>query len=475
MDLARLPVASAGPKEKSEKPGQAESSEPAESKPSVPVRLTQAAETTPPRTDPLEAWTLNLRRSYRREEIPALLNLRSQLLDGKLEDEEFQQAARLVLDLTHGSEDQLTARIARRILFDRFRWPTDDLTDLKVKEGHPRGCARHLRGRLSTIDGHSADQTYHPEDGAVSQLLEGLESAIPDQQTILTVARLGRAFFERSQRELKPEIREHESPELDRSFGQRAEGLLKRWQREGHFTWEGETSLQHGRVEVWPGPVLKIVPARQRQAGAESSGLHEKLDRAWNKEEQLLVQDQLAELWRQNRPEAERLIERLVAEQPEEGRAGSRRLNVALGGAARHPELRTAFTPHLASLTGLIRLAQARDEVGSNNLVGHAQVDFVGNLSAAFPEVVTSEWYQGEVLPLVLSDEINTSNDAAKFIEELLAGRPDLRDLAGGHRLSQRFLPRPLLSHGPHCLCQERLDAHAAAEGLAGQLAPRAL
>lgn len=449
--LSGMPLAAATRKKKAVK----SESEPEvkQPTPAVPITLTEAGEPAITRAEPAEEWALNLRRAYRREDVPALYELRSQLLEGKLEGKEFQEAARLVVDMTHGSEDQLTARIARRILYDRFRWPQDDLTDLKVKVGHPKGCTQQLRGKLSVIDGHSADRTYHPEDGAVSQLLKGLESAVPDQQTILTVARVGRAFFERSQMELKPEIREHESPELDRSLGQRAEGLLQKWHREGHFTWEGETTLQHGRIEVWPGPVLKMVPESPKKPGAESSGLHQQLDRAWKDEEQLQVQDQLAELWRQDRPEAERLIARLVAEQPEEGRAGSRRLNVALGGAARHPELKTAFTPHLENLTGLIRLAQARDEVGSNNLVGHAQVDFVRNLSAAFPEVVTPEWYQGEVLPLVLSDEINTSNDAAEFIGELLAGRPELRDLT-----MQAAIEVPNDFYLDHC-CRTALSA----------------
>ncbi len=427
VDLAGLPVASAGPRKKSEKPEQAESGKPAQSRPSVPIRLTQADETSQvPRSDPQEAWTLQLRRSYRREEIPALLNLRSQLLEGKLEGKQFQRAAQVMVDLTHHSEDQLTSRIARRILYDRFRWP--GLDDLKVKVGHPQGCTQRLQSMLYAIDGHSADRTYHSEEG-VGLLLSGLEDAAPDQETIRVVARVGRGFYQRSKAELKPEIREHESPELDRTFAQRADHLLQKWHKEGYFTWEGETSLERGRVEVWPGPVLKILPQEKETKRPESTGLHKELDRAWKEDERAAAQDQLAELWRKDRPEAERLIDQLLIENDLPGREGSRRMNVALGGVARHPELKAAFAPHLGTLTGHVRRAQARDELASNNLVGAARVAFVSNLAAAFPEAVTEEWYRGEVLPLVLADEINTSNDAAAFVQDLFQGRPDLRDL----------------------------------------------
>ncbi|GMU52773.1 MAG: hypothetical protein AMXMBFR33_19190 [Candidatus Xenobia bacterium] len=433
VELARLPVASAGPETRSEKPEkpagpvkQAESSEPAESKSSVPIRLTQVDETSQvPRTDPLEAWTLQLRRSYRREEIPALVQLRSQLLDGKLEGKEFQQAAGLLVDLTHHSEDQLTSRIARRILFDRFRWP-DTLDDLKAKVGHPQGCTQQLRDMLHGIDGHSADRTYHTEE-SVGLLLSGLEDAVPDQETIRVVARVGRGFYQRSKAELTPEIREHESHELDRTFAQRADRLLQKWHKEGHFTWEGETSLELGRVEVWPGPMLKILP-EEKETRPESTGLHKQLDR-WKEEERHVAQDKLAELWRKDRPEAERLIERLLIDLDQPGREGSRRMTVALGGAARHPELKAAFAPHLGTLTGHVGRAQARDELASNNLVGAARVDFVRNLAAAFPQAVTEEWYRGEVLPLVLAEEINTRNGAAVFVEGLFKEHPDLRDL----------------------------------------------
>ncbi len=425
--LSGMPVPSSPGPESKKAPPDASQAEPQKVVVSPPVTLTETSPQATSSVDAAESWALKLRQSYRREEIPALFDLNAKLLDGKLEGEDFQEAARVMLDATHGSDDQLTARIGRRILFERFRWP-DNLTDLTIKMGHPHGCTEQLRGKLSSIHGHSADRTYHTDDGAVSLLLGALETAVPDQETIEVVARVGKGFFWRSQADLKPEIREHESPELDRSLGHKAEGLLQRWHREGHFTWEGEASLEHGRVEVWPGPVLKVLPETERER-SEPSGLLKDLDRAWKPEEMQAAQDQLLKLWRQDRPQAEALIGQLVGGQHEAGRSGSRRLNVALGGASRHPELKAAFTPHLQELTGTIRRAQARGELASDNLVGEARVNFVSNLAAAFPEIVTPGWYREEVLPLVLCGEINTSNKAANFVQDLFAGRPELRDL----------------------------------------------
>lgn len=371
-----------------------------------------------------EAFGLGIRTLYRRETMPVVATLTRQLRAGELEGEAFQQAARTLHNLTHGSPDPLTARAARLAYYDCFKYP-EPVIDFTMKMGPVEGSLYALDQRASTINGWYKDRYYISEESItpfVDALWEATADAPPSAAAVSTMTRLAHGFYKRATQELPEELRAKESPEDDLRWARQCVGVLEGWRAEGALSvYPGgplEELLQQRRPalrgttldfselprpdETEARPVLEGIPSWKNDPAPGLARLE-----ALEPERAALVAAQIADLALHPQTSDETIpsLTRILNE-------GS-------------PATVKLFAPHAARLSKLVTELEPHGPIAANNLHGQARASFYIALVDKFPEVVDDSLLRDQLEPLYYA-EINTANALRPLITKIWDSRPEL-------------------------------------------------
>ncbi|MBI3927160.1 MAG: hypothetical protein HY319_16610 [Armatimonadetes bacterium] len=382
-----------------------------------------------------EKRRVDTRMRSRAESAPRVSELGRQLRKGELKDKAFQQAARTLHKVAHGSPDPLLARMARLPLYEFFEFQEPYL-DYAYKMGPIEGPVYALEGRLRNITGHERER-YYLTDESVTPFLASLypetEKIPPTPAAVAVVARLAHGFYERAGDKLPDEIRKHETPEQDRLWADTCAELLEVWWGEGSLRiieggrdWEpGSLELKvvlQGQALALRGTTLDLTALPQPEA-AEAREFAERIP-TWKKDAAPGIRE-LDELTLNDRAKAERLVAQFVdlGLHPEADYDEIQRLTRILDEAA-EPTV-ALFRPHLDRMTRMASEVNAYARLVPNNLFGEARARYYTSLAAHFPETVNERLLREEIEPLYY-EEINTANTIAPLIWDIWDRHPEL-------------------------------------------------
>lgn len=411
---------------------------------------------------------------YRASMLPGLHDVEGRFREGKLEGRAFQRAAASLSQTATAEQDPFVRRKARQVLFDRVQGTTP-VADWQLKIGPVEGPVQVLGGRVNSLP--TNDHNYFTDESFLP-FLDALADATPrkvPEEALRAVAHMATSLAERAANDgLKKDIREKETPEDDRRWAAECASLVDEWHQRGLVeVRRGDEVFPPGQVDLLAelsqrraairGNVVDLAPpAPPRQVSAQAAATAEKIlkdMRYWDKEP-CPESDQLQELARRDPELAAEVMVALVdrTDGVEADREAYSRLGRLLQDAADRPELRELFRPHLPVLAQVTSPAEERGLVAPNNLVGQYRVGRCKALVKAFPEILTPEFLQREIGPLLQCEEINTSSDAAKMMLELWKEHPEtvaptmelaLEDSRDGVAWGMRQLVLPALKeHG---------------------------
>ncbi|MCE7872542.1 hypothetical protein DYH09_19475 [bacterium CPR1] len=392
------------------------------------------------------------RQGKRQSILPEVARLAQQLADKKLEGKAFGQAGLRLEELAESCPgDPVAQRLIRNVMVRNFRYE-DNCRDLVFKLGPEQAVQRGMEAMEGWSHGQSNWLTKDVVEPWLGLLDEVTRQSRPSVELMRTTASVAHSFFERADTRLDPKIREHESAEQNRAWGQSFAMMLAAWADEGSLQvtrggkpvapadidWaallksERPPISEQGELRL-EAPVSTPKPSKKVREKVQELG--RALDnRGWGDKYDDPVVGMFDALVKEN-PSLARQVADEMANQAIHYRANrtssysgsdfGSMLSLGLILQRGQPESVELFRPHAAAMAGLTsRLAETRDLSWNSTASREHRSELYRGLLKSFPELNSARFLSRELLPLTLAST-NAERPVSQLLLEQFDAHPD--------------------------------------------------
>lgn len=286
------------------------------------------------------------------------------------------------------SEDPLAVRLAQDVLHDRFDGQ-GALEHWRVLKGDIEGPTWFLESKLKQLRESELENDGWRElhQDVIVPFLDYVRD-LPEvpERLLRVVTHLWTAFSRRASQKLESDTRAQEPVEVDKDLARRCEELVRGWIDRGQA--EGDLAALRRVAPRRPIPVRGrrlLLPVRGKPPQGDVAALVR---------------------WAETAP--------------------ALKSTPALTALIKAPSQRELLQPHLAQLREQTARALATSELGTDGRIGSLLREYYTALVAAFPETLDADLVAGQMIPMVLSDEVQANSEGHNLIYPLWENRPDL-------------------------------------------------